>query len=79
MGNEVRKPPLTVLHLTDLHFSEPSKSLPSSHYWNNSREWVSLREDAEHNRRGLLASILTDLRGNGWTPDACHPYRSAPQ
>ncbi|WP_309242936.1 tetratricopeptide repeat protein [Hyalangium versicolor] len=58
-----------MLHLTDLHFSEPSARFASSHYWNTT-DWSSLRDgEPDYNRRGLLPSILGDLRSNRWVPD----------
>jgi serine/threonine protein kinase/3',5'-cyclic AMP phosphodiesterase CpdA len=59
--------PLTVLHLTDLHFAERSERFPSAHYW-NTPEWPAL-EEPQYNRRGLLESILRDLKENQWTPE----------
>jgi tetratricopeptide (TPR) repeat protein len=59
--------PLTVLHLTDLHFAEPSERFPSAHYW-NTPEWPG-HEEPEYNQRGLLKSLLRDLKENQWTPE----------
>jgi len=59
--------PLTILHLTDLHFADGTKRFPSSHYW-NTPEWPAFDEPA-YNQRGLLESILSDLESHGWTPD----------
>ncbi|RKH78767.1 hypothetical protein D7X99_27110 [Corallococcus sp. AB032C] len=59
--------PLTILHLTDLHFAAQSKRFPSAHYW-NSPEWPAFNEPS-YNQRGLLKSIIKDIRKNHWSPD----------
>lgn len=56
-------PKLVLLHLTDLHFGAPEAA---GHYWNS--EATELRH-APHNRRGLLGSLLRDLRQERFEPD----------
>ena len=54
---------LVLLHLTDLHFGAPESA---GHYWNSEATELRL---AEHNRRGLLGSLLRDLRKERFEPD----------
>ena len=55
--------PLTLLHLTDLHFGEVATR---GHFWNSESPELAL---AAHNRRGLLKSMLRDLRVQNLKPD----------
>jgi 3',5'-cyclic AMP phosphodiesterase CpdA len=55
--------PLTLLHLTDLHFSDATSN---RHFWNSESSELQL---APHNRRGLLKSLLRDLRAQKIKPD----------
>ncbi len=52
-----------MLHISDLHFCA---SETRGHYWNTEASELSV---APHNRRGLLGSLLYDLRNEGLTPD----------
>jgi 3',5'-cyclic AMP phosphodiesterase CpdA len=56
-------PKPTLLHLTDLHFGAPEAK---GHYWNSEATELSL---APHNRRGLVGSLVRDLRQQGLRPD----------
>ncbi|WP_437832448.1 metallophosphoesterase family protein [Sorangium sp. So ce1153] len=55
--------PLTLLHLTDLHFGDPAGK---GHYWNTESPDLQL---AIHNQRGLLKSMIRDLRTQKLEPD----------
>lgn len=52
-----------LLHVSDLHFCDPSAK---GHYWNTEATELSV---APHNRRGLLGSLLYDLRLEKIKPD----------
>lgn len=52
-----------LLHISDLHFCDPSAK---GHYWNTEATELSV---APHNRRGLLGSLLYDLRHEKIKPD----------
>lgn len=56
-------PAHTLLHLTDLHLGA---SAGKGHYWNSEATELQL---AEHDRRGLLGSLVRDLRRQKVTPD----------
>jgi len=56
-------PRLSLLHLSDLHFCAAEAA---GHYWNTEATELSV---APHNRRGLLGSLLYDLRHEGIRPD----------
>jgi len=53
----------TLLHLSDLHFAAPQGS---GHYWNSEATELQL---AAHDRRGLLGSLVRDLRQQNVAPD----------
>ncbi|HRI62673.1 MAG TPA: metallophosphoesterase [Polyangium sp.] len=52
-----------LLHISDLHFCDPTAK---GHYWNTEATELSV---APHNRRGLLGSLLYDLRHEKIKPD----------
>ncbi len=52
-----------LLHISDLHFCDP---VAKGHYWNTEATELSV---APHNRRGLLGSLLYDLRHEKIKPD----------
>jgi 3',5'-cyclic AMP phosphodiesterase CpdA len=52
-----------LLHLSDLHLCDPSAK---GHYWNTEATELTV---AAHNRRGLLGSLLYDLRLEKIKPD----------
>lgn len=54
---------LVLLHISDLHFCE---SVAKGHYWNTEATELAV---APHNRRGLLGSLLYDLRHEKIKPD----------
>jgi len=56
-------PRLCVLHLSDLHFCDPEAR---GHYWNTEATELSV---APHNRRGLVGSVVYDLRNEKLRPD----------
>lgn len=57
------RPSFTLLHLTDLHFgAAPAKG----HYWNSEATELDL---APQNRRGLVGSLVRDLREQALRPD----------
>ncbi|MDC0748089.1 metallophosphoesterase family protein [Polyangium mundeleinium] len=56
-------PRLCVLHISDLHFCATEAR---GHYWNTEATELAV---APHNRRGLLGSLLYDLRNEGLAPD----------
>ena len=56
-------PRFTLLHISDLHFCDPTAK---GHYWNTEATELSV---AAHNRRGLLGSLLYDLRLEKIKPD----------
>lgn len=58
-----RGPRFTLLHISDLHFCDPTAK---GHYWNTEATELSV---AAHNRRGLLGSLLYDLRLEKIKPD----------
>jgi hypothetical protein len=55
--------PLTLLHLTDLHFTTAESK---GHYWNSESTELEL---APHDRHGLLGSLLSDLADLNARPD----------
>lgn len=52
-----------LLHISDLHFCDP---VAKGHYWNTEATELAV---APHNRRGLLGSLLYDLRHEKVKPD----------
>ncbi|MBK9262158.1 MAG: metallophosphoesterase [Polyangiaceae bacterium] len=54
---------LVLLHISDLHFCDPTAK---GHYWNTEATELAV---APHNRRGLLGSLLYDLRHEKIKPD----------
>lgn len=54
---------LVLLHISDLHFCDPAAK---GHYWNTEATELAV---APHNRRGLLGSLLYDLRHEKIKPD----------
>nr|WP_240808217.1 metallophosphoesterase [Polyangium spumosum] len=56
-------PRLCVLHISDLHFCAAEAR---GHYWNTEATELAV---APHNRRGLVGSLLYDLRHEGLAPD----------
>lgn len=59
--------PLTILHLTDLHFADRLEQFSGSHCWE--AKGCSILNAPESNRQGLLESIIWDLKNNRWAPD----------
>jgi 3',5'-cyclic AMP phosphodiesterase CpdA len=57
------EPRLVLLHVSDLHFCDPEAG---GHYWNTEATELAV---APHNRRGLLGSLLYDLRHEKLAPD----------
>lgn len=57
------EPRLVLLHISDLHFCDPEAG---GHYWNTEATELAV---APHNRRGLLGSLLYDLRHEKLAPD----------
>ena len=53
----------SLLHISDLHFCDPTAK---GHYWNTEATELAV---APHNRRGLLGSLLYDLRHEKVKPD----------
>jgi 3',5'-cyclic AMP phosphodiesterase CpdA len=56
-------PAFTLLHLSDLHFAAPEGR---GHYWNSEATELQL---AAHDRRGLLGSLVRDLRQQNLVPE----------
>jgi len=58
--------PCTILHLSDIHLGESDTNGHKGHYWNSEATELLL---PEHDRRGLLGSLLRDLKQRKLSPD----------